>query len=416
MSAQFWQSLETALSQLIGSPRPAPTSEFCTLEQLRGRVAAIDIHAPVAVPPMAVSAMDGYGLALTHALPKGPWPVVETVLAGADVSNLSVAPGQAVRIMTGAPIPDGVTAVVMQENTTPCEQGVRVATPPEAGENIRPKGNDIAQSDLVIPQNTRLQACHIMLLASLGLTGCEVYRKLKVAVAATGDEVVAPGQPLRSGQIYNSNSVGIAALLAPFEIALTDLGICPDDPQQLRALLTQATEHYDLLITSGGVSVGEADYLTDILADLGQIAFWKVAIKPGKPFAFGKLGNCLFCGLPGNPVSSYVTTEQLVIPLIEHLQYQTPAPRLTLTAHLTHDWSRRPGRKEFVRACYSQNSAGQAHVSILPRQSSGVMTTVTQANCYVVVDTDCAKLAAGQQVTVQPFAIPTAPVRSFECL
>ena len=405
MSASNWLTLEEAISSLLQYATAVEQSERCDIPAALGRILAEDITAPIDVPGQAVSAMDGYAVPAASLRNNITLKVVHTILAGDDVSTLQIQHGEAARIMTGAGIPQGADAVVMQENTQRSDNTVMLITAPEINDNIRPQGNDVCQGEVVIRQGTRLQASHLMLLASLGLTDCLVKRKLRVAIMATGDELQQAGSPLAPGQLYNSNSVGIAALLRPYDVDIIDLGIVRDDPDQLAHTFTQAAATADLIISSGGVSVGDADYVKSVLDSLGDIGFWKVAIKPGKPFAFGQLNNCLFCGVPGNPVSAYVTTQQLVLPLIGALQGDTSAPQqLQFRAIVQSAVRHRPGRVEYVRAVLSQDEDSQWLVAPLPRQSSGVMTTVTQANCYIVVAADSADVVAGTTVMVQPFS------------
>ncbi|MBD3584665.1 molybdopterin molybdotransferase MoeA [Salinimonas sp. HHU 13199] len=404
MAPPVWLSLDDALNHLrSAAPRPTATM-LCNTEAALGRVVSIDIVAPCNVPPLAVSAMDGFAICLDNLTSEIALPVTQTILAGQDISTIQLGKGEAARIMTGAGIPSGADAVVMQENTTYDEDTVTVNQIPVHGENIRPQGNDICRDDIIITRGTRLQARHLMLLASVGQTTCEVYSPLKIGLLATGDEIKAPGTTLNPGQIFNANSIGIAGLLAPLGVQVTDLGICPDDADALQRCLQEAAEKFDLIISSGGVSVGDADHVKPVLDKLGQVDFWKVAIKPGKPFAFGTLGKSLFCGLPGNPVSAYVTTEQLVIPLIASMQglASSPTPVIGLAA-LTTDIKRQPGRQEFMRATLCVQPDGQWQVTPLAKQSSGVMTSVTKANAYIVVPAHTKHLATGERVQVLPF-------------
>lgn len=404
MASSAWLSLDDALHHLrSAAPRPTRTMS-CDINAALGKVVSKDIVAPCNVPPLAVSAMDGFAICLENLTDNTPLSVTHTILAGQDNSTIQLGIGEAARIMTGAGIPAGADAVVMQENTTYNEDTVTVNQIPQHGENIRPQGNDICRGDIIITRGTRLQARHLMLLASVGLTTCDVYSPLKVGLLATGDEIKAPGTPLTSGQIFNANSVGIAGLLATLDVQVTDLGICQDDPDALQRCLQDAAEKFDLIISSGGVSVGDADYVKPVLDTLGQVEFWKVAIKPGKPFAFGTLGKSLFCGLPGNPVSAYVTTEQLVMPLLETMQgiHSVPKPVIG-QARLTTAIKRQSGRQEFMRATLTVQPDGQWQVTPLAKQSSGVMTSVTKANAYIVVPAETQHLATDECVQVLPF-------------
>ncbi|QPG04410.1 molybdopterin molybdotransferase MoeA [Salinimonas marina] len=404
MASEQWLSLPDARRALLQQARPVAEVQNCPVVHALGRIVAENIYAPINVPPLAVSAMDGYALAPGAVNPTNTFEIVVTILAGQDVSTIQLKPGQAARIMTGAGIPDGADRVVMQENTTQSANTVQVGPLPGPGENIRAKGNDIACNEQVVSAGVRLKPAHLMLLSSLGIAHIRVYRKLNVALLATGDELRYPGDSLSPGQIYNSNSVGIAALLQPYDVNLIDLGIVADKPEALKQIFKDAMACADILISSGGVSVGEADHVKSVLQNLGRVGFWKVAMKPGKPFAFGHLDTCLFCGVPGNPVSAYVTTEQLVVPLIQHIQGEQHLPEpLIIEATLTAEVRHRPGRAEFVRAQLAQDAHGRWQVAPLPKQSSGVMTTVTRANAYLLVPADSHGLACNTLVSVQPF-------------
>ncbi|WP_137167135.1 molybdopterin molybdotransferase MoeA [Salinimonas lutimaris] len=403
MSSTGWLTLAQALQQLIQAATPVTQTEQVRLTDCLGRICAQDIVAPVSVPPQDVSAMDGYAIGLPVSAGQS-YQVTHTILAGSDVSGLSLAAGEAARIMTGASILAGASAVVMQENTERDGDTVVITQAAREHENIRAAGNDITAGQTVISAGTRLSASHLMLLASLGMADCTVLRQLKVGLIATGDEIMPAGTPLQPGQIYNSNTVGVQALLAPLNVDVHDFGIARDDKQSLTNTLLEASSQVDVLISTGGVSVGEADFVKQVLDEHGEVGFWKVAIKPGKPFAFGQLGQCLFCGVPGNPVSAFVTTQQLVMPLIESMQGLSAATRpLTIKAALNGQLKRRAGRQEFLRARLWQADNGDWQVTLLAKQSSGVMTTVTQANAYIIADETCTALNDGDTVTVQPF-------------
>lgn len=405
-----WLALERALESVLNNSFQQLNSQSVSLSDALGMICAQNIVAPVFVPPWDNSAMDGYAVIAEQAAEGHKFDISSTLTAGmkAETPLLS---GTAVRIMTGAMMPQGANAVVMQENTQRNEDGtITVVKSPKAGENIRRKGADIEQGETVVQAGTRLSAAHIMLLSSLGFDTVTVKQPLKVGLLATGDELAAPGTAKKENQIYESNKAGIAALLSPFKPEIIDYGIASDSPVVIRSIFEKASSEVDLLISSGGVSVGDADFVKDVLDDLGNIGFWKVAIKPGKPFAFGTIGKTLFCGLPGNPVSTYVTTEQLVVPLLRHLQGESdlsPTHRLTLPAKVLGSYKRRAGRKEFVRAHWSYDTNNELTVSPLQKQSSGVMSTVTQANCYLILESDCTSINDGDTVMIQPFTLNT---------
>lgn len=401
-----WLSLEDALQHTLALTPTVTESETVSLPQALSRIAAVDVVAPANVPPWANSAMDGYAVCLSDLTQSDRLQVSATVLAGtSDIAPL--ASGTAARIMTGAPLPSGADTVIMKENAIEEDNHVSFTNLPAKGDNVRACGSDITKGDCILSSGTRLTPAHLMLLASQGITTVKVYRKVRVGLMATGDELCQPGQPLQAGQIYESNSTGISALLSKHGVEIIHYGIVKDDIDALKRTITEASQQTDLLITSGGVSVGDADHVKPVIDALGSVDFWKVAIKPGKPFAFGRVGNTVFCGVPGNPVSAYVTTQMLVTPVIERLQGlgQITSP-LRLQAKLTSSLTRRPGRTDFQRAMMSTKD-GQWRVTPLAKQSSGVMSSVTQANCYLELPAEQSHFDTGQWVTVIPFSLRT---------
>lgn len=400
-----WLPLEIAIAQAFDLASPVTESETVSLDCAVGRICANEITSPVNVPPWDNSAMDGYVLPDSHHSQGDTLAIAGKVFAGDPIPD-DVINGHSLRIMTGAPVPKNAYAVTMQENTQADEHSVTLTKSITQGDNIRLKGSDISQGDVVIAQGTRITAAHIMLLASIGIAELPVYRKVTVGVLATGDELVAPGQTCGDGQIFESNRSGLKALIQALNVDIVDFGIVKDDLSTITDTLQQASERCDLVVSSGGVSVGEADFVKAALAKLGQVDFWKVAIKPGKPFACGRIGNALFTGVPGNPVSAYVTTEQIVMPVLRYLQGETGPQvqqHLSVPAILTHHIKRRAGRKEFLRAQWHLDQENQLRVTPLNKQSSGVMTSVAQANCYLVLDADVSEIHAGNPVVIQPF-------------
>lgn len=398
-----WLDLSVAIEQCLASVPVKNTSETVKLDDALGRVVAQDIVSKINVPPWDNSAMDGYAVNTQHALASASLPI-DTVITAGMAPDHSLGDHSVTRIMTGAPIPAGADAVIMQENTEKNEELVTILQAAVPGENIRRQGSDIEVGQTIVSKGTVLAASHLMLLASIGLADIQVLSKLKVGVLATGDELCQPGQDKAVNQIYESNRTGVKALLSEYGVDVVDYGIVGDTPDDIRAVFARAATQVDLIISSGGVSVGDADFVKQIIAELGEINFWKVAIKPGKPFAFGHIGKAVFCGLPGNPVSAYVTCQQIVLPVISHMQGRTEAlSKLTVTATLKGQVKRRAGRQEFIRALASQSNTGELFVTPLAKQSSGVMSTVTQANCYLLVDKETAHLRDGDPVSVQLF-------------
>lgn len=407
MSNSPWLSLSDAIATMLNQTQPVGVSEQTDVKTAVGRVLASPVVASLNVPPCNNSAMDGYALKSSDGQAGNSLEVVGAVFAG-DSRSPTVIAGQCVRIMTGAPLPADCDAVIIQENVTREDNIITLQTDTAEMANVRETGSDIARGDQLFNTGHRVTATDTMLLSSLGLAKVDVYRQLTIGLLATGNELVEPGIPLANGQIYESNRTGVAALLQNWQVKINNLGIVADKPETLKQVLQEARQTCDVIISSGGVSVGDADFVKPVLDELGEIDFWKVAIKPGKPFAFGRLGNAVFCALPGNPVSACVTTEQLVVPVIRHLQGETGLGsdhRLTLKAQITCNIKRRAGRLDFQRAVFSQNASGTLIVTPLAKQSSGVMTSFSKANCYMLIPAEADGLKTGDWVEIQPFSV-----------
>lgn len=398
-------SLQDALDKMQGhiALQVPPASESVPLTAAVGRITAAAVRSPVFVPPFDNSAMDGYAVRCADLHDDAVLPVAGKAFAGAPFHGDWPA-ASCIRIMTGAPVPTGADAVIMQEQAEVSDAGVRFSAEVHQGQNIRLIGDDIKQGDSVLVKGVRLGAAELPLLASLGIEQVEVFKPLKVAIFSTGDELQPVGTPLQAGQIYDTNRFAIRLMLEQMGCAVLDLGIIRDDPQALRHAFEQADDYADLVISSGGVSVGEADYTKKMLDELGEIGFWKLAIKPGKPFAFGKLKNAWFCGLPGNPVSAALTFYQLVQPFIAglsgHSNWSLP-PRFKAKA--TTPFNKSPGRLDFQRGIFATNAAGELEVCSTGHQGSHVFSSFSQANCFVVLERERNRVAAGEWVDVEPF-------------
>lgn len=393
--------LSDALQGMLDQLACCCDTEQLPLPRALDRILAEDIASPLSVPPFDNSAMDGYAVRLADLAAGTPLKVAGKAFAGQPYEGDWPA-GHCIRIMTGAPVPPGTEAVVMQEETELEGDSVRFLSQPRAGQNIRRRGEDMAEGARVLAKGLRLSPRELPLLASLGIATVTVHRPLRVAIFSTGDELKAVGTPLRHGDIYDSNRYGVSAMLARLGIDCLDLGIIPDDPAALRAAFLQADSEADALITTGGVSVGEADFTKQLLEELGEIGFWKLAIKPGKPFAFGKLPHAWFFGLPGNPVSAMVTFDQLVRPALARLAGQTLMPPLRLSAVASEPLKKAPGRMDFQRGILSQGPNG-LEVRSTGSQDSGVFSSLSKANCYIVLEQERGKVAAGESVIVEPF-------------
>ncbi len=371
-----------------------------------GRVLAEDVYSPLQIPAFNNAAMDGYALRFADLAQFEHLDVQGQSLAGHPYHGPLPA-GSCIRIMTGARLPDDLDTVVMQETVTLSGSGkIQIQTQVKAGQHVRLAGSEIASNSLVLGAGQRLGPLQIGLAATLGYATLPVYRQLKVGVISTGDELVAPGLPLADGQIYDSNRYVLCAMLQRLDVELVDLGWVADDPKLLSAAFSQAALEMDVLVTSGGVSVGDADYTRQVLEDLGEVNFWQVAIKPGKPFAFGRLGQCWFFGLPGNPVSAVLTLDQLAQPALrklagEHLAAMPNMDQLPyLQAEAAAAFMKKPGRLDFQRATVQQFD-GKLLVQPVGQDSSGMLSSLTMANCLAVLEQPRANIAPGERVQIQ---------------
>ncbi len=396
-------SLEDAQQKMLQQLTPISDSLNVSLFEAAGRITAKPILSPLDVPSFDNSAMDGYALRLADIAPDRVLPVAGKAFAGAPYNGEWPA-GSVIRIMTGAPIPAGCDAVVMQEQTEQRDGGIVITAPVQAAQNIRRIGEDIQAGKQVLDAGVRLGAAELPLLASLGIAEVSVLRKLRVAIFSTGDELQAVGQPLAEGQIYDTNRFTVALMLNKLGCEVIDLGVIADDQAALRTAFTEADRQADVVISTGGVSVGEADFTRAMLEELGAITFWKLAIKPGKPFAFGRLANSWFCGLPGNPVSAAVTFYQLVQPLLATLTGQTTRIMpLRQRARATQRLKKSPGRLDFQRAILSRGDDGVLEVRSTGAQGSHVFSSFALANCFVVLERDRGDVEPGEWVEIEAF-------------
>ncbi len=395
--------LDTALTRMLAQITPLNEHETLPLAASFGRVTAGDIVSPMNVPGFDNSAMDGYAVRLADLASGEPLPVAGKAFAGQPFNDAW--PAQTcVRIMTGAPVPAGCDAVVMQEETEQTDTGVRFTQAVRAGQNIRRLGEDIRLGASVFAAGQTLTVAEIPVIASLGIAEVNVVRKIRVALFSTGDELQLPGQPLSEGQIYDTNRLAVQVMLEQLGCEVINLGIIPDNPDLLREAFIRANSEADVVISSGGVSVGEADYTKTILDELGEIGFWKLAIKPGKPFAFGKLSESWFCGLPGNPVSAAVTFYQLVVPLLAKLSGKTtPALPTRLRVRAATRLKKSPGRLDFQRGLLARDAQGELTVSTTGHQGSHIFSSFSQGNCFIVLERERGTVEAGEWVEVEPF-------------
>jgi len=392
-------AVDQALEKMMQAILPVTHTETVSIEDALDRVLAIDIYSAIQVPSHNNSAMDGYALAPEQGALL--FKMVGESLAGKPFTQ-QLNPGECVKITTGATIPSGADRVVIQENIQIIDEKIVLKEFPAYGENIRSAGEDIALNTLVFTKGHRISPVDIGLLASLGTSSLLVYCRLRVAILSTGDELTPAEQPLVPGNIYDSNRHMLCALLRRLDVELTDLGLLPDNVSRIKATLAQASNEVDLIISTGGVSVGSADFTKDALTDLGEIHFWKIAMKPGKPFAFGKLEKCWFFGLPGNPVSAIVTFHQLVLPSLRHLAGEVFTPTKPLAAVAAIQFKKQPGRTDYQRGILTTKN-NINYVTTTGLQSSGMLSSMMQANCYIILEQDRGNVKAGEVVQVLPF-------------
>ncbi|MCI0508738.1 molybdopterin molybdotransferase [Chromohalobacter marismortui] len=406
-------SVDETLAALAEMAPPTVARQRIGLEAACGRVLAVDVMSPIDVPQNTNAAMDGIALAWPDEAPAGAMlvDVVADVLAGTRLTT-SLAPGEAVRITTGAPLPDGADTVVMSEQLADVDNAgrMRVARPERVrrGQNVRQAGEDLARGQRALGIGTRLRPQHVGLLASLGYAEIEVFRPLRVAVFSTGDEVTAPGEALPPAGIYDTNRFSLHGLLSRLGCEVIDLGILRDDLDSMRASLSAAAREADMVVTSGGVSVGQADWVKPALTAIGELGLWRIAMRPGRPLAFGRIHRTggvtvPFFGLPGNPVAVMVTFLQFVQPMLRRMQGERAWQPSRLTALAGEPLKSRAGRVDFHRGIYTVDEAGQLSVRTTGRQGSGILSSMVAANCLIEIGDECAAVEAGTPVTIQPF-------------
>jgi len=384
---------------------PVTATERVHLRAALGRVLATDIVSPVAVPAHDNSAMDGYAVRFADLTPEG-----ETTLArvgesfAGRPSGVAVRPGECVRIFTGGVIPEGADTVVMQERASEADGRVRIAARAvsKAGQNRRPAGEDLKAGQIVFHSGQRVHPAELGMIASLGTGEVTVFRKLRVAFFSTGDELKPIGTQLAAGEIYDSNRYTIHGMLQRLSCEILDMGVVPDVPDALERALADAAGAADVVVTSGGVSVGDADYVKSLIDKLGEVLFWKIAMKPGRPLAYGRIGHAHFFGLPGNPVSAMVTFYEFVQDALKILQGQRNiAPAPTFKVPLSSPIRKVPGRTEFQRGILSPDGDGGFTVRTTGEQGSGILSSMSRANCFIVLPADTGDCAVGERVDVQ---------------
>lgn len=387
--------------KIVDSIDALELTESVALEQGYGRVLAEDVISPINVPQNTNSAMDGYAIR-SEDLDLDSYHVVAEVMAGHSYDK-TVQQGEAVKIMTGAPMPEGVDVVVMREQAV--QEAGKVSFPGakiSVGQNVRMAGEDLEIGQPVFTRGTRIEAPEMGMMASLGFGTCPVLRKVKVGVFSTGDEVQAPGSEQKPNSIYDSNRFTIIGMLQKLGCEIVDYGIIEDDEQIMMDVLHAASLETDMVLTSGGVSVGDADYIKLALDKLGQINFWRINMRPGRPLAYGKIADKPFFGLPGNPVAVMVSFINFVEPAIRKLQGQTNWTPVKANAIATEQLRSRQGRTEFSRGVFTMNEPGVLEVKTTGKQGSGILSSMNEANCLIEISPSVDTVKVGETVTIIP--------------
>jgi molybdopterin molybdotransferase len=394
-------SIEDALARIKNTIHPLKASETVLLKDALGRILLEAVYAPINSPNETNSAMDGYAFSSAE-ITKGrefSLNLIGTSWAGRPFKGVLQA-GQCIRVFTGAVVPSEADSIIMQEHVESDGQWIHFPIDTIGGQHIREVGEDMQQGSLLFASPKKLNAIDLGLLASAGVCEVSVSRPVKIAFFSTGDELTELGKPLFSGQIYDSNRYALHGLLNNINYIVTDMGVIGDDKQLLEESFIEAAKNHDVIITTGGVSVGEADYVKEILSRCGEVNFWKIAIKPGKPLAFGKIGDCYFFGLPGNPVAVIVTFQYIVSPALKHLLGATETKTIKLAAICTSTLKKAPGRQEYQRGILTQDAAGNFFVASSGKQGSNIMKSLSEANCYIVLPVACEGIQAGERVMI----------------
>ena len=397
-------SVEEALKRIESNIEPICGTERIELKKGLGRILEEDIFSPVDIPRFRNSSMDGYALDTGgEKLSKYfTLPVVGTSWAGHPYQR-PLMKGQSIRIFTGAVVPENADTVILQENIERTGDTVKVLQTVTPGLNIREAGEDAHQGQLILPKGKALTPSDLALMASVGIYDVLVKRHLRVSFFSTGDELRPIGEKLRDGEIYDSNRYLLQAMLEKINVDIADLGTIKDQRNALAAAFKDAASGSDVIITTGGVSVGAADHIRQVMEESGQIHLWKIAIKPGKPLAYGKLSSCHFFGLPGNPASVLVTFQVIVRPMILRLQGIKENISLRIKARCQSALSKTPGRQEYQRGIFSRDDNGEFIVESAGAQGSHILSAMSRSNCFIVLPRRSSGAQAGEWVNIEPF-------------
>ena len=397
-------SIDAARQRISGLIQPINSWQRCPIRDALDHILYQDIISPINVPSHNNSAMDGYAIRSDDMTSESfNLRQVGIAFAGKPFKG-EVNTGECVRIMTGAVVPEKCNTIIMQEQAQSHNDTITIHGKHPKGNHVRYIGEDLKKGSVVLKAGRRLVPSDLGLISSLGIAEVNVIRRLRVAFFSTGDELISIGEVLQAGQIYDSNRYTLFGMLKRLGVEVLDMGVVPDQKSLLRKTLADAAQQADVVITSGGVSVGDADYVKEMLAELGQVDFWKIAMRPGRPLAFGKIGNAIFFGLPGNPVSVMVTFYQFVTPALRRLMGESQQDTTTIQVTCTDAIRKRPGRFEYQRGVLYTDNNGQTKVKTTGSQGSGILSSMSDANCFILLDEKCEGLAKNSLVSVQPFS------------
>jgi molybdopterin molybdotransferase len=395
-------SVNEAKQRIYNAILPLVASEILPLKNAFGRILAKTVFSPINLPIACNSAMDGYAFSSEFFAEK--LTCVGVSWAGKPFAN-ELKSGECVRIFTGAVLPENTDSVVMQENVTVDRSQITFSTDIKLKENVREIGEDVKISDVLCEAGKTLSAIDLGLLASAGVEKVTVIRKVKIAYFSTGDELVGLGENLEIGKIYDSNRYSLHGLLQNPCYEIFDGGVIADNKEILKNTLQEAAKNFDVIITTGGASVGDADFVKEALDELGEVNFWKMAMKPGKPLAFGKIGVCYFFGLPGNPVAVTTTFDVIIKSALARLSGANFSKPFEIRAICASELKKSRGRQEFQRGILRQDNTGKFHVFTTGNQGSHILSSASSANCYIVLDADCTGVEIGEFVRVMPFSL-----------
>lgn len=390
----------------INSQIQAPACiEKIAIRSSLGRYITEDIHSTINVPSHTNSAMDGYAIKGKDLSSQGDIKlnIIGTAFAGKPYTN-QVTTGKCVRIMTGGMMPSGTDTVIMQEDVELTDNSIIISSCHKAGQNVRQAGEDLAVGQIALVRGQKVMPAELGILASLGIAEVKVHRKLRVAFFSTGDELRSIGETLGDGEIYDSNRYSLYGMLSRLDVDILDMGVIPDQPTAIEEAFKSASDNADVIITSGGVSVGEADFVKETLENMGEVKFWKIAMKPGRPLAFGKVNDALFFGLPGNPVAVMVTFYQFVQQTLLTMSGSKNISRLQLKLPTSESFLKKsPGRTEYIRAIIGSDVNGNMNVCSTGKQGSGILHSMSRANCFIILHHNDGPINEGDLVQVEPF-------------